>query len=306
LIINDCVASDDRFVFLYYPDDKTFRPKLNENLCIGTSRTEVLADLASENLELSTCSDFHQAWTPFRSSRRNLAANDGQECSDMPLGWYDSTGDNCLWYAEGTRCNDFGGTDKKFGKTANQACCACGGGSNLDVDRERADIMNAPVTDQSCWDFVDWRDSSGYNCIWYSQGDHCSLYGNQFENEGGNANTACCTCGGGLSEAPSAESDFSDVPGCSNNPSNWIDRDGDSCAWYARDENCKKFGDGYGGVGNKTANEACCACGGGYNPNNIPVEDSGSNGTSGSSSVLVVYKSASLFVAWVISMLVLF
>jgi hypothetical protein len=113
---------------------------------------------------------------------------------------------------------------------------------------------------------------------------------------------------GGLSSAP-VESDVSDVPGCSNNPSNWVESDGESCSWYALDENCKNFGDGYSGVGNITANDACCACGGGYNPNKkIQPDETLSQRiereyTRASSAIL--YRSASLFLAWATSIAVL-
>ncbi len=52
-------------------------------------------------------------------------------CADSPVGWHDGDGTefNCGWYGIGNRCtlygNDYPGTD---GKTANEACCACGGG----------------------------------------------------------------------------------------------------------------------------------------------------------------------------------
>lgn len=54
-------------------------------------------------------------------------------CADSPLGWYDSDGlaYNCGWYSSGTNCNSFGDdyANPDFGgKTAKQACCACGGG----------------------------------------------------------------------------------------------------------------------------------------------------------------------------------
>ena len=51
-------------------------------------------------------------------------------CEDNPLGWYDADGPvyNCAWYAKGSNCANFGHLYANFGKTANQACCVCGGG----------------------------------------------------------------------------------------------------------------------------------------------------------------------------------
>lgn len=48
-----------------------------------------------------------------------------------------------------------------FGKTANQACCACGGGSALDVPPDASDDP-PPLSDNDCFDFpIDWNDSVG-------------------------------------------------------------------------------------------------------------------------------------------------
>ena len=55
------------------------------------------------------------------------------ECYDAPEDWYDTDGPayNCYWYSQGNRCGDFGNLYANFGKTANQACCGCGGGETV-------------------------------------------------------------------------------------------------------------------------------------------------------------------------------
>ena len=52
-------------------------------------------------------------------------------CFDNPEGWFDSDGEqyNCEWYAIGSRCAAYGDSYANNGKTANMACCACGGGT---------------------------------------------------------------------------------------------------------------------------------------------------------------------------------
>ena len=52
-------------------------------------------------------------------------------CTDDPTGWYDIDGPHydCAWYAVGTRCATYGNHYANQGKTANQACCDCGGGA---------------------------------------------------------------------------------------------------------------------------------------------------------------------------------
>lgn len=44
-----------------------------------------------------------------------------------------------------------------------------------------------------------WHDRGGeqYDCLWYSLGDNCRIFGNDFANFGWTANQACCICGGG-------------------------------------------------------------------------------------------------------------
>ena len=53
----------------------------------------------------------------------------GASCADTPA-WFDADGPtyNCQWYAKGTRCSSYGHGYANKGQTANQACCACGGG----------------------------------------------------------------------------------------------------------------------------------------------------------------------------------
>ncbi len=280
LVINDCFANDTRFVLGYY-DDKRFRPAIDTNLCVEPSYSETFDGWYV--VQLSVCSDnASQQWTPYRASeRRDLLTEDSNrsrdlqdECTDLPNAWYDIYGDNCAWYAAGTNCKDYGSQNKNFGKTANQACCVCGGGSS--AERDMGDQQSAPVgvalNDAGCYDFDGFYDNVGDGCVWYAQGYNCEYYGSQFASERGTANEACCACGGGSPDPP-ALSDETLTPGCSNNPSNWVDKDGDNCAFYAIGSNCDDFGDDNFGVATKTARSACCACGGGISPNTQGTSD---------------------------------
>merc|ERR1712150_145710 len=58
------------------------------------------------------------------------------KCMDSPEDWHDSDGAQftCEWYEEGNRCAKYGNMYENFGKTANQACCACGGGLSRSND----------------------------------------------------------------------------------------------------------------------------------------------------------------------------
>lgn len=208
-------------------------------------------------------------------------------CTDSPIDWYDSDGPeyNCAFYSQGRNCEQYGDQYENFGKTANEACCACGGGKTScdDTDEPSEAPISAPVpaTDSptkspaaspsaapskapvpstafpssspeaGCQDSPkNWYDSDGedYNCLWYgSDPGNCRKYGNSFAREGKTANEACCVCGGGTQPCE-------DVEG-------WYDNEGPSydCSWYKWFNRCARFGDKYSNFG-YTANEACCAC----------------------------------------------
>lgn len=72
-----------------------------------------------------------------------------------------------------------------------------------------------------------------------------------------------------MAQAPGADPPA--TPGCSNSPANWRDSDSDDCAFYAEGSNCADYGNDFAGIDGKTANEACCICGGGLDPNNVPA-----------------------------------
>jgi len=64
-----------------------------------------------------------------------LAKNNGihDDCKDIAW-WFDNDGPafDCAWYGQRDFCSLYGKTYGKDGKTAQQACCACGGGEKID------------------------------------------------------------------------------------------------------------------------------------------------------------------------------
>lgn len=61
-----------------------------------------------------------------------VVASGTEECVNSPGNWHEDGFPqyDCVWYEQGQRCSRYGGYyDGSDGKTANQACCACGGGS---------------------------------------------------------------------------------------------------------------------------------------------------------------------------------
>jgi len=146
-----------------------------------------------------------------------ITAQAQYSCTDV-AGWYDLDGAQytCDWYASGTHCTNSGDGYANFGFTANQACCACGGGTSADnaitVTMEpTSEPSSVPTTETNseqsaaptvggCQDVLDWHDADGatYTCSWYnSDGDACSNFGAEYEYGSYTANQACCTCGGG-------------------------------------------------------------------------------------------------------------
>uniref|UniRef100_A0A7S3VF40 Ricin B lectin domain-containing protein n=1 Tax=Chaetoceros debilis TaxID=122233 RepID=A0A7S3VF40_9STRA len=74
-----------------------------------------------------------------------------------------------------------------------------------------------------------------------------------------------------LSSSPSSSVSVHPTSGCTDNPLGWFDADGDKydCRWYAEGNNCETYGNGYKNL-DKTANEACCTCGGGTIRSQVP------------------------------------
>lgn len=107
-------------------------------------------------------------------------------CVDVP-GWFDSDGPtfNCEWYSSmdtALRCRH-GNRHPNNGHTAMTACCACGGGEQVEVKQN------------DCRDEHGWFDSKGKDCTWYESNPHrCARRGHRFPNKGMTANQACCYC----------------------------------------------------------------------------------------------------------------
>lgn len=161
----------------------------------------------------------------------------------------------------------------------------------------------------SCFDYPNWHDKFGlsFNCEFYEINNKCELYGDSFAgHHNKTANQACCACGGGTSSAqptvtptisptrrtpslsptksPSIRPVGVSKPslqqgGCFDDPPGWHDALSSSydCSYYEKNNECNAFGDMFRGVGNKTAKEACCFCGGG----NIKVSNTPSSSPNG-------------------------
>mmetsp|Transcript_9567 Transcript_9567/g.14770 ORF Transcript_9567/g.14770 Transcript_9567/m.14770 type:complete len:145 (+) Transcript_9567:150-584(+) len=125
-------------------------------------------------------------------------------------------------------CNVIGeGTD---GKTASEACCACGGG---DDDRL--------CENESEW-FVLNKNGEEKDCDWFEKDAdvRCEKHGEKEGEFDLTANQACCACGGG------------DLPRQCTDEDDWYvshhnDKDY-NCDWFAKDPDtrCEKHGNRVG------------------------------------------------------------
>ena len=84
---------------------------------------------ATMNAESS--SEYDYSTIQVYTSATPSSAPPDSKCTDNPQGWYDSDGAdyNCQWYALVNNCSNFGNGYANNGITANEACCACGGGN---------------------------------------------------------------------------------------------------------------------------------------------------------------------------------
>lgn len=198
-------------------------------------------------------------------------------CADEPSDWEDRSGDACEKYAAEAWCTPEGGSGQGWreewgaiadwareGRSALDACCACGGGRSTCADEPQG-----------------WADASGDDCAKYVAQQWCTSSGgvgqgwqtgwgdfDHYASGGRTALMACCGCGGG------ARGD-ADSRRCMDRPEGWKDASGDTCAQYVEQKWCTP--DGHKGAGwssnngdfeeyehdGFTAFSACCGCGGG-------------------------------------------
>ena len=162
------------------------------------------------------------------------------------------------------------------------------------TSRDSSEPTPEPTT--QCYDTTTesgnvWEDSDGYSCSWYSENNtayntsECQAYGSQSKNYDMTANEACCACGGGgaTSASPTPEPTVKSLQ-CydttTESGNEWEDSDGYSCSWYSENNTayntseCQAYGSQSKNY-DMTANEACCACGGGGNTSDAPTTGSG-------------------------------
>lgn len=151
--------------------------------------------------------------TPTLSPQIDNPTASPTSCLNSPENWHDTDGPNynCYWYSQGANCETYGHLTAyaMYGKTANEACCGCGGGARSTGNTLTAVTStptmtpsNSPIsslTTQCVDKYEGWHDADGpsYGCVWYGEGSRCDDYGQSYANFGFTASEACCSCGGG-------------------------------------------------------------------------------------------------------------
>jgi hypothetical protein len=200
----------------------------------------------------------------------------GVTCTDYMLSdgsgvWHDSYGaakggcDN--FYADGSQCAKWGDTSPNEGWVANTACCACGGG--VPTGETQPEKPVASCKDHMLSNGQDWHDAWGVQngrCFdWYDL-DPARCTTNE-ANYGYSSMDACCSCGGG---SVTGDANVIQVSTCKDTTLSdgapWQDSypgGAWACSNYAANANaCNEYGGSYPTEG-MTAQDACCACGGG-------------------------------------------
>mmetsp|Transcript_21736 Transcript_21736/g.33227 ORF Transcript_21736/g.33227 Transcript_21736/m.33227 type:complete len:989 (-) Transcript_21736:869-3835(-) len=158
-----------------------------------------------------------------------VKGNDNTNCIDV-AGWTDAFGLSCSDYEESSPpsassssakpslCDTATAVSYNQGYTATQACCACGGGLDIDdmIWEEAKDVPPRPTmsndnvtngTGEICLDRPNWDARIGnvtVNCssfdFWPDSSSgilSCEQYGHFKNNFSTPANDVCCVCGGG-------------------------------------------------------------------------------------------------------------
>jgi len=196
-------------------------------------------------------------------------------CVDTPENWHDSDGPyyNCKWYADTGSCASFGDAYVNFGKTANQACCECGGGSTTDVEQPPATSpptkSPSPLPTSSPMQMqapTKYPIKSPTESPTKSPAKSPTKLPTKSPTKSPTKLPTKSPTPTLLPSDPSSDgpSSLPSLSVCQNTPKDWHDSDDSvfDCDWYAQGEFCEFFGDGFANNG-VTANQACCACGGG-------------------------------------------
>jgi len=162
-------------------------------------------------------------------------------------GWVDIVGNGCDWYEywDDPDCPDRGDwRPNEDGITANDACCYCGGGGSMNIPSASPSHQYIPTVTPSLTPTN--KPSHQYKPTVTPSLTPTNKPSYQYE----------------PTVTPSATPACYDYIG-------WVNSNGRVCYWYeVYDNSCPFYGDMYPNEDGITANNACCHCGGGFDPYN--------------------------------------
>lgn len=96
----------------------------------GDDTADSIADKIADAVYARLGSGYADYVAEFGDSGSGYGTCDDYTCDDGS-DWHDSDGTyfDCNWYSEGDNCDDYGDGYEMDGYDAQQACCACGGGT---------------------------------------------------------------------------------------------------------------------------------------------------------------------------------
>merc|ERR1712038_481354 len=161
------------------------------------------------------------------------------------------------------------------GDKCQDACNVCDDDDQEDDDQEIPTIPEDPPIRKTCKDdpfftfgSFEWENQNGEKkvtirtCSWLTENNSATRIATWCDETvafgvlvGDKCQDACNVCDDDLLSIPN--------PGtCKDSPFNWMDLEGNDCAFYEQGNNCNEVA-GRDAQFGKTASEACCGCGGG-------------------------------------------
>merc|ERR1719215_2410968 len=160
----------------------------------------------------------------------------GATCALFEDGYFDEYDDDYLSDSDFDACEFFDWLMDVEMDTPQVACCACGGGFELDPNAPSSSptVSEEPTVSQVpsaaptiCEDYPNWMDvENGYECYIFDLMDDdsgflCEWYADVVSIDGVTLMEACCACGGGMivdEDAPSSSPSLSFTPSVSQSP----------------------------------------------------------------------------------------
>ncbi|CAK0821323.1 unnamed protein product [Prorocentrum cordatum] len=140
------------------------------------SNTSTLTSTSETSTTTLTSSSGSPTWTRTTVTVTTGTTTTATQCGDIdPVGedkWYDSLGPtyDCDWFeANSNKCGAFALAGLNFNMTANEACCACGGGVGYPPTTTQTATTTTGCVDWQPTAQDPWEDEDGNDCVFYAR-----------------------------------------------------------------------------------------------------------------------------------------